>query len=108
MHTSHALVSGGGISCSGDGTGCRNCLERLVERMSRCLFLAPKVPAGSRLARRYDPLLLQGNVKFVSIMCVSEASDTIRCFFCTVCSEYRLNPKPGTYATSIHAILSVS
>ena len=38
-------------------------------------------------------------------MCVLEASDTIRCVLWTACSRYRLNPKPGTYATSINVIL---
>ena len=89
----------------GGRPGCRNFLKRLVARMSRCLFLAPTVPAGGRVARKYDPLLLRGNVRLVLIRCVPEASDTIRCAFYTACSEYRLNPKPGTYATSINAIL---
>ena len=39
---------------------CRNCLKRLVAHMSPCLRLAPTVPAGSRVARKYDPLLLRG------------------------------------------------
>ena len=43
---------------------CRNCLERLVARMSLCLLLAPTVPAGSRVVRKYDPLLLRMNVRF--------------------------------------------
>ena len=71
----------GGISCGGGGMGCHNCLRRLVARMSRCLRLAPTVPAGSRVARKYDPLLLRGNVRFAPIMCVPDASDTIRCGF---------------------------
>ena len=83
--------------------GCPNCLKRLVARMSPCLRLA--VPAGSRVARKYDPLLLRVNVRFAPIMCVPDASDTIRCVLWTACSEYRLNPKPGTYATSINVIL---
>ena len=85
--------------------GCPNCLQRLVARMFPCVRLAPTVPAGSRVARMYDPLLLRGNVRFAPIMCVSDASDTIRCVLWTVCSEYRLNPKPGTYAMSINVIL---
>ena len=85
--------------------GCRNCLKRLVARISPCLRLAPTVPAGSRVARKYDTLLLRGNVRFAPIMCVPDASDTIRCVLWTACSEYRLNPKPGTYATSINVIL---
>ena len=72
--------------------GCRNCLKRLVACISRCLRLAPTVPAGSRVARKYDPLLLRGNVKFSPIMCVPEASDTIKCVLWTACSEYRLKP----------------
>ena len=87
--------------------GCLNCLERLVARMSPYLRLAPTVPAGSRVARKYDSLLLQGNVRFAPIMCVSDASDTIRCVLWTACSEYRLNPKSGTYATSINVILCI-
>ena len=85
--------------------GCLNCLKRLVARMSSCLRLASTVPAGSRVTRKYDPLLLQGNVKFAHIMCVPDASDTIKCVLWTACSEYRLNPKSGTYATSIDVIL---
>ena len=73
--------------------------------MSPCVFLAPIGPAGSRVARTYDPLLLRENVRFVTIMCVPEASDTIRCVLWTACSEYRLNPKAGMYATSIKVIL---
>ena len=81
--------------------GCPNCLKRFVARMSPCLRLAPTVPAG----RKYDPLLVRGNVKFAPIMWVQDASDTIRCVLWTACSEYRLNPKSGTYATSINVIL---
>ena len=58
--------------------GCPNDLKRVVARMSPCLRLAPTVPAGSRVARKYDPLLLRGNVEFAPIMCVPEASDTIK------------------------------
>ena len=95
-----------GISCGGGGMGCRNCLKMLVARMSPCLRLAPTVPAGSRVVRKCDPLLLRGNVRFAPIMCVPDTSDTIRCVLWTACSEYRLNPKPGTYATSINVIFS--
>ena len=70
-----------GISCGGGRMECPNCLKRSVARMSPCLRLAPTVPAGSRVARKYDPLLLRGNVKFAPIMCVPEASDTIKCVF---------------------------
>ena len=84
---------------------CPNCLKRLVARMSPCLRLAPTVPAGSRVTRKYDPLLLRGNVRFSPIMCVPDASDTIRCVIWTACSEYRLNPKAETYATLINVIL---
>ena len=85
--------------------GCPRCLKRLVARVSPCLRLAPTVPAGSRVVCKYDPLLLQGNVRFAPIMCVPDAPDTIRCVIWTACSEYRLNPKSGTYATSINVIL---
>ena len=85
--------------------GCLNCLKRLVARMSPCLCLAPTVPAGSRVARKYGPLLLRRNVRFAPIMCVPDASDTIRCVLWTACGEYRSNPKSGTYATSIKVIL---
>ena len=85
--------------------GCRNCLRRLVARMSPCLRLAPTVPAGSRVVRKYDPLLLWRNVRFAPIMCVLDASDTTRCVLWTACSDYMLNPKPGTYTTSINVIL---
>ena len=85
--------------------GCRNCLRRLVARMSPCLRLAPTIPAGSRVARKYDPLLLRGNVRFAPIMCVPDASGTIRCVIWTACSEYRLNPKSGTYEKSINVII---
>ena len=85
--------------------GCLNYLKRLAARMCPRLRLTPTVPAESRVARKYDPLLLPGNVKFAPITCVPDASDTIRCGFWTACSEYRLNPKPGTYATSINVIL---
>ena len=85
--------------------GCPNCLKRFVARMFPCLRLAPTVPAGSRVTRQYDPLLLRGNVRFSPIMCVPHASDTIICVLWTACSEYRLNPKSGTYATSINVIL---
>ena len=95
------MFLGGGISCGGGETGCRNCLNRLVAHMSLYLRLAPTVPAGSRVARKYNPPLLRGNVRFVPIVCVLEASDTIRRVLWTACSEYRLNPKSGTYATSI-------
>ena len=76
--------------------GCPNCLKRFVARMSPCLLLAPIVPAGSRVALKYDPLLLRGNVKFAPIMWVPDVSDTIRCVLWTACREYRLNPKSGT------------
>ena len=66
--------------------GCLNCLKRLVARTSSCLRLAPTVPAGSRVTRKYDPLLLQGNVRFAPIMCVLDASDTIKCVLWTACS----------------------
>ena len=85
--------------------GYRNCLERLVARISLCLPLAPTVPAGSRVVRKYDPLLLRRNVRFAPIMCVPDASDTIRYDLWTACSECSLNLKPGTYATSINVIL---
>ena len=85
--------------------GCRNCLRRLVARIFPCLRPAPAVPAGSRVARKYDPLLLRGNVIFAPIMCVPDAPDTTRCVLWTACNEYRLNPKPGTYAISIKVIL---
>ena len=58
---------------------CLKCLKRLAARMSLCLHLAPTVPAVSRVARKYDPLLLRGNVRFSPIVCVPDASDTIRC-----------------------------
>ena len=82
-----------------------NYLKRLVAGMSPCLRLAPTVPARIWVARKYDLLLLRGNVRFVLIMCVEEASDTINCVIWTACSEYRLNPKPRTYATSINVVL---
>ena len=85
--------------------GWPNCLKRFVARMSLCLCLAPTVPPGSRVARKYDPLLLRGNVRLAPIMCVLDASDNIRCVLWTGCSEYRLNPKSGTYATSVNVIL---
>ena len=85
--------------------GCPNCLKRFVARMSPCLRLAPTVPAGSRVARKYDPLLLRGNVRLAPIMYVPDASDTSRCVLWTACGEYRLNPKSETYATSINVIL---
>ena len=85
--------------------GCPNCLKRFVARMSPCLRLAPTVPAGSRVARKYDPVLLRGNVRFAPKMCVPDASDTIKCVIWTACSKYRLNPKSGTYVTSINVIL---
>ena len=69
------------------------------------LRLAPTVPAGSWVARKYDPLLLRGNVRFVLIMCVPETSDAIRCVYWTACSEYRLNSKSGMFLTSINVIL---
>ena len=56
---------------------CLNCLKRLVSRMSPCLRLVLTVPAGSWVARKYDPLLLRGNVRFSPIMCVPDASDTL-------------------------------
>ena len=106
MHTSHTHVSGGGGgSCRGGGTWCRNCLKKLPSPMFSCFRFAPTVSAGSREARKYDPLLLRGNVRFVPTMCVLEASDTTRCVLWTACSEYRLNPRPGTYATSINVII---
>ena len=73
------MFLGGVISYGGGGAGCRNYLKRLVAHMFRCLFLAPTVPAGSQVARKYDPLLLRGNVRFVPTMCVPEASHTIIC-----------------------------
>ena len=84
---------------------CPNCLKRFVPRMSPCLCLAPTVPAGSWVARKYDPLLLRGNVRVAPIMCVPDASDTVSCVLWTACSEYSLNPKSGTYAASINVIL---
>ena len=85
--------------------GWPNCLKRFVARMSPCLRLAPTVPVGSRVARKYDSLLLRGNVRLAPIMCVPDTFDTIRCVLWTACSEYRLNPKSGTYAISINVIL---
>ena len=73
MQSSRAHVSAGGVSCGGGGIGCPNCLKRLVARMSPCLRLASTVPAGRRAARKYDPLLLRGNVKFTPIMCDPDA-----------------------------------
>ena len=73
--------------------------------MSPYLRLALTVLVGSRVARIYDLLLLRGNVRFVPIMCFEEAFDTIRCVLWTAYSEYRLNPKPRTYATSINVVL---
>ena len=67
--------------------GCPNCLKRFVARMSPCLRLAPIVPAGSRVARKYDPLLLRGNVRLAPIMCVLDASDTIIYVLWTAWSE---------------------
>ena len=72
--------------------GCPNCLKRFVARMSPCLRLAPTLPAGSRVARKYDPLLLRGNVKFSPIMWVPDASDTIRCVLLD--SVQRVQVKP--------------
>ena len=95
----------GWSSCGGGGIGCRKCLRRLVAHMSPCLRLAPTVPTGSRVDRKYDLLLLRRNVRMFPMMCVPEASDTIRCVLWTACSEYRSNLKPGTYATSIYVIL---
>ena len=70
----------GKIPCCRGAPGCRNCLKRLLARMSPCLRLAPTVPAGSQVARKYDPLLLRGNVIFsYIIICVLEASGTIGC-----------------------------
>ena len=71
----------------GGGTGCRKCLKRLVVCICPCLRLAPTLPAGSRVARKYDPLLLRGNVKFAPTMCVPEAPDTIKCILWMACSE---------------------
>ena len=85
--------------------GCRNFLKRFVARMSPYLRLAPTVPAGRWGARKYDPLLLRGNVRLAPITCVPDASDTTRCVLWTACSEYRLKPKSGTYSTSINVIL---
>ena len=85
--------------------GWANGLKRFVARMSPCLRVAPTVPAGSRVARKYDPLLLRGKVRLAPIMCVKDVSDTIRCVLWTACSECRLNPKSGTYAPSISVIL---
>ena len=47
--------------------------------MSRSPRLAPTVPAGSRVARKYGQLMLRGNVRLVPIICVPEAFDTVRC-----------------------------
>ena len=91
----------------GGGTGCHNYLRRLVACISGFLFLAPTVPAGSRVARKYDPLLLRRNVRLVPIVCIPEASNTIRCVLWTACSGYRLSPRPVTYATTINLILMV-
>ena len=89
----------------GGGKGYRNCLKRLIACISPCLRLTPIIPAGSRVARKYDPLLLRGNVNFAPIKCVSEAPDSVKCVLSTAGSEYRLCPKPGTYATSINVII---
>ena len=72
--------------------------------MSPYLRLAPTVLVGSRVARKYDLLLLGGNIRFVPIMCFEEAFDTIRCVLLTARSEYKLNSKPRTYATSINGV----
>ena len=85
--------------------GCRKCLRKLVAHMSPCLRLAPTVPAGSREDRKHYPLFLRGNINMFPMMCIPEASDPIRCVLWTAYSEYRLNLKPGTYATSIYVIL---
>ena len=39
-------------------------------------FFTPAVPAGRRVVRRYDSLLLRENVRVAPIMCVPKASDT--------------------------------
>ena len=85
----------------GGGTGCHNCLERIVACISRFFLLAPTVPVGSRVARKYNPLLLRGDVRFVPVMCVPEASDTTRRVLWSACSEYRLNPKPEIWIGSM-------
>ena len=59
----------------GSGTGCRNCLKRLISRIFLRLFLALTVPAGSEVPRKYDPLLLRVNVTFLPVMCVPEAPE---------------------------------
>ena len=83
------IFLGGGRegSYGGGETGCCNRLRRLVARISSCLRLAPTVPAGNWVARKYDPLQLPEIARFVSIMCVSEASDSIRCVLWTAFSE---------------------
>ena len=55
----HAVVHGASEKvqvsreCEG-GTGCRNCLKKLVACISPYLRLAPTIPAGSRVARKYE------------------------------------------------------
>ena len=70
---------GGGGGYDRGGTGCRNCFIRHFACMLLCLFFAFTFPAGSRVARKLDPLLLLEDVGLVQMMCAPEASDTMRC-----------------------------
>ena len=71
--------------------GWPNCHKRFVARMSPCLRVAPTVPAGSRVARKYDPLLLRGNVRLAPIV----RSRCVRHYqMCSLDSVQRVQVKP--------------
>ena len=94
--------------------GCLNCLKRLVARTSSCLRPAPTVPAGSRVTRKYDPLLLQGNVRFApapfpppsfySVVLVLASSSYLGClapfiyvYGCLSCPTHIICDCPGLF-----------
>lgn len=89
---SHALAAGfkskvgdqGGQSgrCGGrngrGGTGCPNWLRIVLARISVVCLLVLTIPAGSRVAWRYEPLLLRGDTTLVPIICAPDVSKIIK------------------------------
>ena len=88
-------AGGGGVLAAEVERGVATALEYCLRACSFAFF-TPTVPAGSRVERNYDPLLLRGNVRLVPIICVPEEFHAMRCALWTACNEYSLNSRHGT------------
>lgn len=63
------------ISEGGGGTGCCYCRKISLEDIFSAFVFAPRVLAGSRVARMYEPLVLRGNVTIVQLIYTPKASE---------------------------------